>query len=67
MIKMTRKEAEENLAEDEISSMTEDEIIDSLKRLYMYGYEDMVPYCDMTDDEIIDEYTDRFDEMLKLI
>lgn len=67
MTEITRSEAERALAEAEIDSMEPEEVVEALKRFYMYGYEENVPYCEMTNDEIIDQYEEVFDELISLI
>jgi hypothetical protein len=67
MIEMVRAEAEEALAQAEIDSMDKDEIIESLKRFFIFGNEDDVPFSEMTDDELADEYEDAFGEVVSII
>jgi len=67
MKEITRSEADEALAQAEIDSIEYDEVVEALKRFYMFGSEYNIPYCELTDDDIIDEYEDTFGEKLKLI
>ena len=67
MTEMTRPEAERLLAEAEINSMDLDEIAESLKRIYMFGLEESVPYCDMLDNDITDEYEEIFGEVIAIV
>ena len=67
MLEMTRSEVEDALAQAEVDSMETEEALDALKRFYILGADDNVPYCRMTINELIEEYEDTFRMLIKII